>query len=169
MGTGRVNRRYLRVYLYDHRGALLPPLMKSHKVSSALLPVMKIQGMRCYANALLAADHCDRRDAALKILLEAQMRASNTYKPACAAALVVCPDKETSAKSLRRSGTKVALTLQNSYLGSFAATGDKNQIWTGDVMLETLKEVEDHIGSCISYVRTKPLERLSERFDCVES
>jgi len=168
VGTEKVSRRYLRCYLYDHRGDLLPPLMKSHKVSTALLPVMKIQGMPGYAKTLLAPSHENRREAVLKVLVAAQERAATTYVPIYAVALIVCPDRATSARQKRKDGYDVSLTMNNSYLGSFAAVGARNQIWAGDIMRETLSEAEEHILSCIRHIRNEPFERLLEMFDSVD-
>jgi len=168
VGNEKVSRRYLRCYLYDHRGDLLPPLMKSHKVSTALLPVMKIQGMPGYAKTLLAPSHESRRDAALKVLISAQERAASTWAPIYAVALVVCPDRMTSARQKRKNGDDVSLTMQNSYLGSFAAVGARNQIWAGDIVRETLSDAESYILSCISHIRKEPFERLIEMFESVD-
>ena len=161
------NRRYLRAYLYDFKGKPLPPLMRGHKVSTALLPTMKLQGMAEYAKNLIGVGTDKRRDAAVRCLVEAQKRSSNMYQPIFAVALVVCPDRRSSAQTLRIEGRPTTLNAFNAYLASFAAVGDRNQIWAGDIMRESLPQIEDRLRACIAHVRNEPFERLSELFESV--
>lgn len=164
-----VSRRYLRAYLFDHRGDLLPSLMRSEKVSSALLPVMKLQGMRTYAGKLTGYDSEPRRRAVLECLIAAQERAVNTYRPIFGVALVACPDRSASLHHRQIRDRSVTLSSVNGYVATFAAVGANNQMWAGDILRETLKQVEERLGDCIRHVRNRSTEDLVEMFDSVGS
>lgn len=141
--------------------------MKNEKVSTALLPIMKIQGMNAYARDLVDDPSDERRAAALRCLIAAQEKASTSYQPIYGVGLVVCPSRATSASQLRKLGKRVTLTADNAYLASFAAVGGHNQIWAGDIIRETLREIEERVCDCVAYVRNEPFETLISMFETV--
>jgi len=157
--------RYLRAYLFDSSGNALPSLMKSEKVSNALLPIMKLEGMKSYAGDLLSTSVEPRRDAAIQCLISAQEKAPQLRYPIFGVALLVCPNRSMSAKVMRSKGRRFTLNDSNSYMASFAALGEHNQIWAGDVVRSSLREIENRINTCVSYVRTKTLESLIDFFE----
>lgn len=165
--ASRLKGRHLRAYLFDFKGRQLPPLMRNSKVSTALLPIMKLQGMNAYAKDLLDFASDARRAATLRCLVSAQDRAHSSYKPIFAVALIACPSRSTSAHQMRLEGQRVVLSQENAYVATFAAVGAQNQIWAGDIMRETLREVEERVASCILHVRTQPFEKLVEMFEAV--
>jgi|GEM_PF-2571202 len=160
-------RRYLRAYLFDYNGDLLPSLMKSDKVSTALLPVMKLQGMRTYAGRLHGVDSEPRRKAVLDCLIAAQERAPNTFRPIYGVALVACPDRRISAETLKREGALPTLSPYNAFAASFAAVGDHNQMWAGDLLRETLQQTEARLIECVRHVRSRSTDDLIEMFESV--
>lgn len=143
------SRRYLRAFLFDAHGKLLPPLMKSGSISTALLPVMKLPGMMVQASELLEPSPKRRRKAAIDTLVTAQM---SRHRAIYGVALVCCPDRRLSAQIANSSGRNVAVTSSNGYLGSFAIIGAHNQIWSGDTISDTLADLEAHIQRCVTHV-----------------
>lgn len=141
--------------------------MKNEKVSTALLPIMKIQGMESYAKDLLEFESDSRRAAVLRCLIAAQERAHSSYQPIYGVALVACPRRDSSAYQLRMAGKASKLSAENSYLASFASVGARNQIWAGDIMRETLLEVENRLDSCVDHVRNEPFDKLVNMFESV--
>jgi hypothetical protein len=126
---------HLRALLFNAKGDRLPPLLRSHKVSTALLPVMKLPGMLCYAGAVVNAPEA-RRDAAVKVLVQAQKaKTPRIY----GVALISCPSRNPSGKL---------------YTASFAVLSPvNNAIWCGTAERATLGAIEGYLGLCVRYVR----------------
>lgn len=128
---------------------------------------MKLPGMKVYAGDLLEQAHERRHMAAVDTLVTAQ---KGRYRVIYGVALVCCPDRRYSAHASRLRGRPVSLTINNGYLGSFAAVGAQNQIWAGDVVQETLDDTIKHLQACVEHIRTEKVrDNLSRDFAPVAS
>lgn len=117
--------------------------MKNAKVSTALLPVMKLPGMRCYASQLVLAGADALRAAAVDVLLKMPQKIQGV-------SLVVCVHSQ---------GGRVSR-----FAASFAAFGLDNRVWTGDTARPRLSEIVEHVEACMRQIRSvtadEPLDRV---------
>jgi len=121
---------HLRALLFDSTGKQLPPLLRGPKVSTALLPVMKLAGMTAYAGTLVDDDPA-RRDAVIAALTKAQ-----------------------HARPVKVYGVALVSCSERGYIASFAVLAPSGKtIWCGEACCPRLADVEDHVEAGVRRVR----------------
>lgn len=137
-------RRILRAYTFGEDAKLL----NHPKVSSAMLPLCRLMGMKLNASVLAGAPAATLQQACVDVLVWHRRRRLDRMH---AVALIGCPPPSETA-SLHVCPVTLTTAI-SAHTGAFVAMGPDNALWAGQALRGRLDDILGYFTDCVRYVQ----------------